>query len=95
MGDLGACEIVLNLFLSFVLATHNSFIWAPNAVGAGLGLLQLSLCLIFPRKLRMDPEDAAKREPLLGRTEAEYRENSDRAADLLHQRRGSSAAEDV
>lgn len=88
---------VLNglLWVGYGRATHNSFIWAPNAVGACLGLLQLSLCLIFPRKLRVDPEDAAKREPLLGRTGEEYRENSDRAADLLHQRRGSSAAEDV
>lgn len=95
MGDLDACKIDLILGLSSVQATHNSLIWAPNAVGAGLGLLQLTLCLIFPRKLRVDPEDAAKREPLLGRTAEEYRENSDRAADLLHQRRGSSAAEDV
>ena len=75
-------------------ATHNSFIWAPNAVGAALGLLQLSLCLIFQRKVRVDPEDAAKREPLLGRAAEEERANRERQ-DLLHQRRGSSAAEDV
>ena len=78
-----------------VQATNNSFIWAPNAVGALLGLLQLTLCLIFPRKMRVDPEDAAKREPLLSRTAEEERANTDRAGDLLHQRRGSSAAEDV
>ena len=72
-------------------ATHNSFIWLPNAVGAALGLLQLSLCLIFQRKVRMDPEDAAKREPLLSRTA----EEGGVRTGLLNQRRGSSAAEDV
>lgn len=88
---------VLNglLWVGYGRATHNSFIWVPNAVGAALGLLQLALCLIFPRKVRVDPEEAAKREPLLSRTAEEERLNSDRAGDLLHQRRGSSAAEDV
>lgn len=75
-------------------ATHNSFIWVPNAVGAALGLLQLTLCLLFPRKARMDPEDATKREPLLSRTAEEERESGIRTG-LLNQRRGSSAAEDV
>ncbi|DBA83844.1 TPA: hypothetical protein ACH3X1_006359 [Trebouxia sp. C0004] len=88
---------VLNglLWVGYGRATNNSFIWAPNAVGALLGLLQLTLCLVFPRKMRVDPEDAAKREPLLSRTAEEERANTDRAGDLLHQRRGSSAAEDV
>ena len=78
-----------------VQATANSFIWVPNAVGAALGLLQLALCLTFQRKVRLDPEDVAKREPLLGRSAEEDRANSDRTGDLLHQRRGSSAAEEV
>lgn len=33
-------------------ATHNSFIWLPNGIGAGLGLLQLGLCVIFKQKAR-------------------------------------------
>ena len=74
-------------------ATHNSFIWVPNAVGAVLALLQLSLCLAFQRKARMDPEDGTKREPLLSQAEEE-REGGTRAG-LLNQRRGSSAGEDV
>ena len=75
-------------------ATHNSFIWVPNAVGAALGLLQLSLCLAFRRKARMDPDDAAKREPLLNQAAEEERDGSIRAG-LLNQRRGSSGGEDV
>ena len=73
-------------------ATHNSFIWVPNAVGAALGLLQLSLCLAFRRKARMDPDDAAKREPLLNQAAEEERDRSIRAG-LLNQRRGSSGGE--
>lgn len=39
-------------FLHCLQATHNSFIWLPNGIGAGLGLLQLGLCLIFKQKAR-------------------------------------------
>lgn len=41
----------------------------------------------------MDPEDAAKREPLLNQAEEE-RDGSVRAG-MLNQRRGSTAGEDV
>lgn len=80
---------VLNglLWVGYGRATHNSFIWLPNAIGAGLGLLQLGLCLIFKQKARVDPEDRARREPLL---------SDDRGRPgLLQQRRGSSAADEV
>ncbi|KAL3130843.1 hypothetical protein ABBQ38_000175 [Trebouxia sp. C0009 RCD-2024] len=87
---------VLNgiLWFGYGRALQNRFIWVPNAVGAALGLLQLSLCLVFRRKARMEPEDAAKREPLLNQAAEEERDGSIRAS-LLNQRRGSTGAEDV
>lgn len=42
----------------------------------------------------MEPEDAAKREPLLNQAAEEERDGSIRAS-LLNQRRGSTGAEDV
>jgi len=81
---------VLNgsLWVGYGRATHNSFIWLPNGIGAGLGLLQLGLCLIFKQKARVDPEDVGRREPLLNQDERIR-------ADMLHQRRGSTAADEV
>lgn len=52
-GLLIACSPTMHkAFLHCLQATHNSFIWLPNGIGAGLGLLQLGLCLIFKQKAR-------------------------------------------
>ena len=49
MGSLTAAQVT-NTFLwtAYGLAVKDRFVWGPNAVGLGLGLIQLCLKLMFP-----------------------------------------------
>jgi uncharacterized protein with PQ loop repeat len=38
------------LWLTYGLVLADPFMWVPNGVGAGLGLIQTALCIIFPRQ---------------------------------------------
>jgi len=51
MGTLTVAQVInTSLWTSYGLAIKDIFVWGPNAVGLGLGLVQLAFKLMFPEK---------------------------------------------
>lgn len=51
LGSLTAAQVTNTLLWSiYGLAVSDLFVWGPNAIGLGLGLIQLVLKIIFPSK---------------------------------------------
>jgi solute carrier family 50 protein (sugar transporter) len=55
LGPLTLTQVVnTSLWSAYGLAIGDSFVWGPNLVGLGLGLVQLALKLVFPSKNKVD-----------------------------------------
>jgi solute carrier family 50 protein (sugar transporter) len=51
LGALTAAQVVnTSLWSAYGLAVKDAFVWGPNVVGLGLGLVQLLLKIVFPAK---------------------------------------------
>ena len=49
-------------WMAYGFAINDYFVYAPNAFGSGLGIIQILLCLIFPRKVNKNQQDETQQE---------------------------------
>jgi solute carrier family 50 protein (sugar transporter) len=55
LGSLTLTQVVnTSLWSAYGFAVGDSFVWGPNLVGLGLGLVQLALKLVFPSKNKVN-----------------------------------------
>jgi len=60
MGALTAAQCVnTGLWTAYGLAVNDYFVWGPNIIGLGLGLIQLALKILYPAKKRPKRVDRA------------------------------------